>query len=88
MFDRNAYLVQWREGNREKLRAYQRAYMKARRAKNPERAREENRKNSARRRKRVPELVRAGERSFYHSLTPEQKRERAAKKQRVITGRD
>ena len=78
-FDRNTYSAQWREEHRDELREYQREYMRKRRAANPEKAKLENRENSKRRRARDPDHARQKDREFYHSQTPERKRERAAK---------
>jgi hypothetical protein len=78
-FDRNAYLVRWRVENREALRAYQREYMRQRRAANPEKAKEESRKNSRAQRLVNGEKIKAAERAAYHRLSPEEKRARAAK---------
>lgn len=69
----------WRERHREDLRAYHREYMRQRRAADPEKAKKDNRENARRRRAVNPEAIRTADRAFYHSLTPEQKRERAAK---------
>lgn len=79
MWDRNAYMAEWRDENREKLRAYQREYMKARRAADPERAKEISRASNARRRQSDLEAARKRDRDFYHNLSTEAKRERAAK---------
>jgi hypothetical protein len=53
--------------------------MRQRRANNPEKAREEGRISNSRRRRLKADEINAYNRKFYHSLTSEQKRDRARK---------
>jgi len=80
---RNASLAVWREENRDALRSYQREYMRKRRAQDPEKSRKQGRKDAAKRRALKPDETREYNRAFYHSLSPEQKLERARKSRQV-----